>query len=581
MSSAFDRSRQESLARAIKEKKTRTERAAQSNPRGGLLEFIRYFWDVLEPVDPFVEGWPLECLCAHLEAITRGDTIVIEGVERKFNRLLANVPPGFMKSMTVNVFWPAWEWGPMGLPHLRYVAFSYASDLTERDNRKFRDLVCSRQYRELWGHVFTVVGDGQVRVTNNKTGFKFASSLTGIGTGERGHRVLADDLNKVKGTQETQEAREAVATWAREAMQNRLNDLARDAIIVIQQRLNEGDVSGTILKHLRRQYCALAIPMEYEPGRYFSDYKGWNGGRDPRQRQGQLAWPNRYKGEDLESFKANSYLWAGQYQQTPVPRGGGIFKESWWHVQEMRRKEAGGPLRFVPDVQPIYVLASVDTAFSEHEESDYSAFTAWIVYDDPKSKFRRIMLVDAWQKMLPELSGEAVERLPGESEAAWRRRAQPKWGLVEWIDYSCRRARVNTLIVENKNRAPDVVRTLRRLFQSRDYGIEAIDIRGDKWGRANALVDIFTDGMIYAPAEVVENPDTGATDVRFLPFAEEAIREISVFPRGVHDDLVDSMTLALKYLRDRGWAVRKEEFRSMERELATRGHTKRESIYGA
>lgn len=165
-------------------------RERQSNPEGGLLEFIRYFWHILEPATPFVEGWVIETLCGHLEAITRKDHVTIRDKRRLFNRFLANVPPGFSKSLTVNCFWPAWEWGPMGLPHLRYVAFSYASELTERDNQKFRDLVCSREYKELWGHVFTVIGDGKVRVTNDKTGFKFASSMGGVGTGERGDRVL-------------------------------------------------------------------------------------------------------------------------------------------------------------------------------------------------------------------------------------------------------------------------------------------------------------------------------------------------------------------------------------------------------
>jgi len=143
LSPAQLRENRERLFAALREQENRVERAKQSNPEGGLLAFIRYFWPILEPVDEFHEGWTLECLCAHLEAITRGDTITLAGEERTFNRLLANVPPGFMKSLTVNVFWPAWEWGPMGLPHLRYVAFSYAAELTERDNAKFRDLVCS------------------------------------------------------------------------------------------------------------------------------------------------------------------------------------------------------------------------------------------------------------------------------------------------------------------------------------------------------------------------------------------------------------------------------------------------------
>jgi hypothetical protein len=85
--------------------------------RGSLLPFIRYFWHVLEPkTRKFIEGWPIEAVAFHLEAITFGD----------INRLLINVPPGFMKSLLTDVFWPAWEWGPMNMPHMRYVAFSYS-----------------------------------------------------------------------------------------------------------------------------------------------------------------------------------------------------------------------------------------------------------------------------------------------------------------------------------------------------------------------------------------------------------------------------------------------------------------------
>jgi len=356
-------------------------------------------------------------------------------------------------------------------------------------------------------------------------------------------------------------------------MQNRLNDLNRDAIIIIMQRVHEDDSSGAVMKNLGEDYCQLIIPMEFEPGRHFSHFLGWNNGADPRRLDGELAWPERYDRRSLSSFRRNEYLWAGQYQQRPAPRGGGIFKDHWWQVHQVVRRD-NGALSFVPEVQPIFVLAALDTAFSENESNDFSALTIWVVHDDPKTKFRRILLADAWQKRLPELSGEQVERLPGETEAAWRRRAQPKWGLTEWVDYSCRRRRVNQLIVENKNRAPDVVRTLKRLFSDRDYGVQAIDIRGDKWARANALVDMFTDNMIYAPAEITDNDD-----VRFLDWADEAIREISSFPRGTHDDIVDSMTLALKFLRDRGLAVRRDEYQASMREAMTHKGTQRTAIY--
>jgi len=64
-----------------------------------LSEFIKQAWEVIEPGQPYVHGWHIDFLCEHLEAITYG-------FERDdgstYNRLLINIPPGTMKSLTVN-----------------------------------------------------------------------------------------------------------------------------------------------------------------------------------------------------------------------------------------------------------------------------------------------------------------------------------------------------------------------------------------------------------------------------------------------------------------------------------------------
>ena len=75
--------------------------------------FIEEFWPVLEPQREFKSGWALEAMCGHLEAVTLG----------RIKRLLMTVPPGMMKSLAL-VFWTAWEWGPMGSPHLRVLTTS-------------------------------------------------------------------------------------------------------------------------------------------------------------------------------------------------------------------------------------------------------------------------------------------------------------------------------------------------------------------------------------------------------------------------------------------------------------------------
>jgi hypothetical protein len=225
----------------------------QQSGRGSLLTFVDYFWHVLEPPKrEMIRGWPLEAIALHLEAITFGD----------IKRLLINVPPGFMKSLMLNVFWPAWEWGPMNMPYLRHLAFAYAQDLTTRDNNKLVKLVTSPQYRALWGDRFTMVKIGEHRPENDQTGFVLATSTDGVSTGERGDRIRLDDPHNVVKI-ESDHVMEKTVRFFRESMSNRLND-EDSAIVVCMQRVKDTDVSGDILSR-EADYCHLMIPMRFEP----------------------------------------------------------------------------------------------------------------------------------------------------------------------------------------------------------------------------------------------------------------------------------------------------------------------------
>src|SRR5262249_24705014 len=270
-----------------------------------------------EPETRLVEGWLLDAIAEHLEAVTLG----------KITRLLINVPPGSMKSLMTQVFWPAWEWRPMGLAHKRYVSFSYSSGLTERDNLKFKKLIVSDKYKQLWGDKFRIEKEGEIKVTNDKTGSKFASSVKGIGTGERGDRVVIDDPHDVHKS-ESDVVRTDAVRWFREAITDRLNNLDDSAIVIIMQRVHQLDISGFILEQ-GWPYTHLMVAMEYEIGRQPYNALGWT---DPRTEDGELAWPERFSPEAVASIEREkgSWAYAGQYQQRPSPRGGGIIKMEHW-----------------------------------------------------------------------------------------------------------------------------------------------------------------------------------------------------------------------------------------------------------
>ncbi len=56
---------------------------------------------------------------------------------------------------------------------------------------------------------------------------------------------------------------------------------------------------------------------------------GWE---DPGQHEGELAWSARFADAEILLSRRRAYMWAGQYQQRPEPRGGGIFKRDWWQI---------------------------------------------------------------------------------------------------------------------------------------------------------------------------------------------------------------------------------------------------------
>lgn len=555
----------------IYELRLREERKLQSdlgspNVLGGLIHFVRYFWHVLEPGTSFVEGWALHAMCLHLEAVTRGE----------IKRLLINVSPGFMKSMLVNVFWPAWEWS-VGLGTVRYVTFSYVAYLTQRDNERFSNILISPEYRELWGHEIELTASGKVKVANQHMGWKFASSVEGIGTGERGNRILADDLHNVKEG-ESEAVRGETVRWVREGMANRLNDMVNDIIIGIGQRVHEDDASNAMLQD--GDYVHLMIPMEFDSSRKCSTVIGWE---DPREEDGDLAWPERFPASVVTKLKRTlgPYAFAAQYQQFPTPRGGGILKTEWWQSYEV-------PPTGVYDFEPLFVLASLDTAVKEKEENDYSALTVWAVYDDAKSNQRRIILIDGWKKRLG-LHGKRIQRGQDEDEKAYLRRCAPNWGLIEWVNFTCSRRKVTRLLIEDSARGYDVSREIKRVYANTGWGVHLEPVSTDKIVRAHSVVDLFADEMIYAPGQWVcaahEDPKckTCPKDTfwwRWRDWAEEIINDCGAFPKGSHDDIVDTVTMALRHLRKINMAIRRDE-RTLEEEELARHKPNQTPVWGS
>lgn len=282
-----------------------------------LAGFVREAWPVLEPRTTFAHGWHIDAICAHLEAVTYG----------RINRLLINVPPGSSKSLLTSVCWPAWEWA-MGFASNRYLATSFNDGPVKRDTRKSRDLILSPWYQALWPEV-RLTRTGETSFANNQTGTREGIAFGSL-TSQRGDRLIIDDPHSTE-TAESDAERNRATRMFREGALDRLNDLEKSAIVVIMQRLHERDISGTIMTLPELGFEHLMVPMEFDPERRCTTSIGWS---DPRTEPGELMEPIRFSASAVERLKVGkgSYAYAGQYQQSPVPRGGGMFKRQWFEV---------------------------------------------------------------------------------------------------------------------------------------------------------------------------------------------------------------------------------------------------------
>lgn len=469
-----------------------------------LVEFIKQAWHVLEPTQPYIHGWHMDALAEHLEACTNGD----------ITRLLINIPPGTMKSLATSVFWPAWMWGPKGMPSVRFIGASHSENLAIRDNLKMRRLVTSEWFQSRWP--VKLVGD-QSQKSNfetEETGWRQSSPVTSM-TGKRANFVIWDDPHSVEDAYSPTKLETANRIF-RETLPTRVVDPEKSVIVVIMQRLNEADVSGEILKS-NLGYEHLCLPMEYEGPRPPTKI----GFQDPRREMGELLFPQRFPRAVVERDKKimGEYATAGQFQQRPAPVGGGILKAKNFRLW---------PAKFdLPDL--FMVVTSMDTAYTEKTSGDPSAATVWGVFEHEGR--RNVLLLDAWAEHLayPDLRERTI--------ADW----SAQYGGVKNNPLKPSR-KPDFLLVEAKGSGQSLLADLHAA------GVPAVGYNpgaADKITRAHLAAPMLELGVFWV-MESKREPG------KPISWARAFLSEIQTFPAGAHDDYTDSYTQMCIFLRDKG-----------------------------
>jgi predicted phage terminase large subunit-like protein len=313
--------------------------------RADLYAFVKAAWPIVEPAQPFVENWHIKAICQVLQDITLTRT--------ECQRFIFNVPPGTLKSLLISVLWPAWVWARS--PRKRFLTASYGSHLTIRDNLRVRDIVISPWFQARFRFGLVEDQNTKTRYNTSASGWRIATSVGGVGTGEHPDFIIIDDPLTAQQA-ESEPERTAANNWFDRTMSTR-GTTRRVVVIIVMQRLHEDDLTGHLLARGGVEH--ICFPMRYERCSCPSPLPGqdevpedarcaphranalWRPDpRDPRTREGELLFPRMFPERKVKQLELDlgPYGAAGQLQQRPSPEGGGQFKREWFGYLDVAPK---------------------------------------------------------------------------------------------------------------------------------------------------------------------------------------------------------------------------------------------------
>jgi predicted phage terminase large subunit-like protein len=486
-----------------------------------LHAFVKEAFPQVKKNRPFVGGWHIEAICAHLEAVSL----------RQIERLQIWIPPGCMKSMGTHVFWPAWEWTQK--PGLRYWCASHSLSLVWMHCEDTVTLMKSEWYQDRWGDQFELTTASKTAYANNEGGTRFTTAPKSDALGRHGDRIILDDLLDANDAEAiTRAGLEFTNDWYDSTIGGRKETSAVE--VLIMQRLHENDIAAHALEV--GDWEVLCLPERFEEGHDFA----WRGDRvhplvaerlwgtglekgDPRK-ENDLIWP-AHRDEKASSEMAKrlgSFKAAGQLQQRPAAKEGLMLLRQWWRFYDptirARDEWAKLPVRFSS------IVISVDTPLKDKESSDNVAIQCWGV----KGADRYLL-----DLRIGKMNYASAKRQIKEM-AQWARKHWP----------SCYHA----VLVENAGYGVELIVDLKPEIS----GIQKISpgAEGNKVSRAEAASDALESGNCFLPGigpphhPVFEEAVSPADIVAF-------VANCALFPNAAHDDDVDAWSQAMNWIRGR------------------------------
>jgi predicted phage terminase large subunit-like protein len=254
----------------------------------------------------------------HVEVIERAllDTIAVGG------RLILSASVRHSKSQTASLWLPAWYLGTN--PDKRVILAGHEADFAARWGRGVRDILQEH------GHKFGVAVSRRSEAANRwdlerpHTGGMLTCGVGGSVIGRGADCLVIDDPCKSFEDAMSPLKRQRLIEWYSGTLASRVEP--GGAVILIMARWHENDLAGFLLREAPDQWRELRLPAVCD-----------DPDNDPMGRAaGEPLWPERWPAEALEarrrevSLALGETVWMAQYQQRPMPPGGGTFPEKAW-----------------------------------------------------------------------------------------------------------------------------------------------------------------------------------------------------------------------------------------------------------
>jgi predicted phage terminase large subunit-like protein len=404
-------------------------------------------------------------------------------------RLILNQPPRSLKSLLASVSFVAFLLGRD--PTAKIICVSYGLELAHKHSADCRRILNSGWYQELFPQTrLSSERQATEEFVTTKQGFRLSTSVGGALTGRGADYIIIDDpMKPEEALSEVQ--RKSVNEWYDHTLYSRLNDKTNGRIVIVMQRLHEDDLVGHVQDREPWNITRFpAIAEEDESHIVETPY----GLRRFMRKAGEALHPAREPLEVLERMKQTQgdYNFSGQYQQAPAPLGGGMVKIGWFKTNTALEL----PTKFET------VFQSLDSANKSTELSDFSVCTTWGIKD------KHLYLLNVFRK---RLDYPALKRAVREQAEYFK----PQTILIE--DKASGTQLIQELVAEGMHAIKRYVPTM------------------DKVMRMHSVTSTIENGFVHLPEQ--------------SPWLADYLHELATFPKGKHDDQVDSTSQALDWFK--------------------------------